>query len=328
MRILVIGAGMIGSIYGWALSDCGHDVVHLVRRGRATALRDSLTVDMLDLRKGRKRHFHGVYKLATTESLSPADGVELVIVPEHYALAETLEEVVPAAGDTEFLLLTQNWRGTAEVDPILPRTRYVYRYAKAGGAFSAGTLVAALKAVDIGPPEGEPSTLAAKVAAPFGSAGIPTRLYSDMLHYLWVQYAVTGGPWAALVQAESFDALFSDRAAASAALTAARECLEVVRQRGVDLAGYPDTKPFLGNSGLRRQVYGWIMRWMFRHDECIKRCSAHALGDPVEVATFYDDLIATGHDLGVAMPVMESYAEGIGRFAAGWGRAQPCTGCD
>ena len=44
MRILVIGAGMIGSIYGWALSDCGHDVVHLVRRGRATALRDSLTV--------------------------------------------------------------------------------------------------------------------------------------------------------------------------------------------------------------------------------------------------------------------------------------------
>ena len=149
-----------------------------------------------------------------------------------------------------------------------------------------------------------------------------------MLHYLWVQYAVTGGPWAALVQAESFDALFSDRAAASAALTAARECLEVVRQRGVDLAGYPDTKPFLGNSGLRRQVFGWIMRWMFRHDEFVKRCSAHALGDPVEVATFYDDLIATGHDLGVAMPVMESYAEGIRRFAAGERWAQPCASCD
>jgi len=149
-----------------------------------------------------------------------------------------------------------------------------------------------------------------------------------MLHYLWAQYAVTSGLWAALVQARSLDALLRDRDAASAALTAARECLEVARQRGVDLAGYPETKPFLGNSALRRQVYGWIMRWMFRHDECIKRCSAHALGDPVEVATFYDDLIATGHDLGVAMPVMESYAEGIGRFAAGWGRAQPCTGCD
>lgn len=31
-------------------------------------------------------------------------------------------------------------------------------------------------------------------------------------------------------------------------------------------------------------------------------------GDPVEIKTFYDDLIASGHDLGVSMPVMQSYA--------------------
>jgi len=100
MRVLVIGAGIIGSIYGWALSDSGLDVVHLVRRGKAAALRDGLMVDMLDLRKGRKRHFHGVYKLAATKSLSPADGFELVIVRvKHYALAETLGELVLAAGE-------------------------------------------------------------------------------------------------------------------------------------------------------------------------------------------------------------------------------------
>jgi hypothetical protein len=54
---------------------------------------------------------------------------------------------------------------------------------------------------------------------------------------------------------------------------------------------------------------------MFRHDEYTKRCSTHAFGDPVEIKTFYDDLIATGHDLGVSMPPMESYAEAIRRFA-------------
>jgi ketopantoate reductase len=100
----------------------------------------------------------------------------------------------------------------------VPRTRYVYGDAKAGGAFSAGTLIAAMKAIDIGPPEGEASTLAARVAAPFRSAGFPTGLHSDVLHYLWVQYAVTGGPWAALAQAGSLDALFSSREAALGAL--------------------------------------------------------------------------------------------------------------
>jgi ketopantoate reductase len=67
MRVLVIGAGIIGAVYGWALADSGHDVVHLVRRGRAAALRNGLPVDMLYLRKAHKRHLHAVYKLAATE---------------------------------------------------------------------------------------------------------------------------------------------------------------------------------------------------------------------------------------------------------------------
>ena len=57
------------------------------------------------------------------------------------------------------------------------------------------------------------------------------------------------------------------------------------------------------------------MRRMFRHDEYTKRCSAHALGDPVKFKTFYDDLIAKGRDLGASMPVMESYSETITRLA-------------
>jgi hypothetical protein len=39
--------------------------------------------------------------------------------------------------------------------------------------------------------------------------------------------------------------------------------------------------------------------------------SAHAFGDAVKIRTFYDDLIATGHDLDV-LPLMESYADAVG----------------
>ena len=92
--------------------------MHLVRSGRASAF---------DRRKGHKRNFRGLYRLNAVEMLSPADTFELVIMPvKHYALAETLKEVVPRVGSAAFLLLTQNWRGTEEIDPILPRTRYVY----------------------------------------------------------------------------------------------------------------------------------------------------------------------------------------------------------
>lgn len=144
MRVLVVGAGIIGSIYGWALSESGHHVVHLVRSGRAAALRGGLEVDVFDRRKVRKRKFCGLYRLDAVETLSPTDSFEFVIVAvKHYALLQTLREIVPRAGAAEFVLLTQNWRGVAEIDPILPRARYVYGDAKAGGTLSGGKLVAA-----------------------------------------------------------------------------------------------------------------------------------------------------------------------------------------
>ncbi|HXY10692.1 MAG TPA: 2-dehydropantoate 2-reductase N-terminal domain-containing protein [Terriglobales bacterium] len=316
MRVLVVGAGIIGSIYGWALAKSGHQVVHLVRSGRASKLRDGLTLDIFDRRKRHKRNFRGLYRLNAVETLSPTDPFDLVIVPvKHYALVETLKGIVSQTGSAEFLLLTQNWRGTDDIDLVLPRTRYIYGDAKAGGTFSEGTLVAALKAVDIGSPEGEPSVLARKVEALFASADFQTGLHSDMLHYLWVQYAITGGLWAALIQAGSIDAILSDREATPAALGAARECLQVVKRRGVDLSRYAEATPFLTSSALSRRFNIWMTRWMFRHDDYTKRCSAHAFGDPVEVKTFYDDLIDMGHQHGVSMLVMESYREAIRRFA-------------
>jgi 2-dehydropantoate 2-reductase len=316
MRVLVIGTGIIGSIYGWALVEGRHQVVHLVRSGKAAGLRDGVALDVFDRRKGHKRNFHGMYGLNAVENISSTETFELVMVPvKHYVLLQTLKEIVPRVGTADFLLLTQNWEGTSQIDSILPRTRYVYGDAKAGGTINNGKLVAALSAIDIGPPEGEPSALATKVAALFASADIQTSLHSDMLHYLWVEYAITGGLWAALVHAGSFDALLNDHDATLTAWRAGCECLQVVRRRGVVLSRYARAKPLLTNVPLRRKITVLMMRWMFRHDEYTKRCSAHAFGDPVEVKTFYDDLVATGHDLGVSMPVMESFAEDIKRFA-------------
>jgi ketopantoate reductase len=125
MRVLVIGTGIIGSIYGWALAESKHQVAHLVRFGRAASLRNGMALDVFDRRKGHKRNFHGVYRLDAVETISPTDNFELVIVPvKHYALLQSLKEIVSRAGTADFLLLTQNWEGTSQIDSMLPRTRY------------------------------------------------------------------------------------------------------------------------------------------------------------------------------------------------------------
>jgi 2-dehydropantoate 2-reductase len=34
MKTLIIGTGIIGVLYGWALSQAGEDVTHFVRKGK------------------------------------------------------------------------------------------------------------------------------------------------------------------------------------------------------------------------------------------------------------------------------------------------------
>jgi 2-dehydropantoate 2-reductase len=320
VTILVIGAGVIGTTYGWALSEAGHRVVHFVRPGNAARYSDGIPIDVFDRRKGRKRYFRGEYRLTVTESISQTDAYSLVIVPtKHYHLKAALDQLVPDLREADFLLLTQNWRGTQEIDALLPRTRFVFGDAKAGGTYRDGTLVATISSVDLGPPEGISNPLAEKCAALFESARIPARRHKDMLHYLWVQYAITAGLWPSLVRAGSMASVLRDPRACQAAIGAVRECLEVVSRRGVDLGDYPETRAFLSSSSLSRWIGLWMYKLALRYSEYAKRSSAHALDDPREIRAFYDDLVATGHELGVPMPVMSSYADDIASYA-GWVR--------
>jgi 2-dehydropantoate 2-reductase len=185
MNILVTGAGIIGTIYGWALSEGGHQVVHFVRPGKANRFSNGVPMDVYDRRKGHRRYFRGQYLLKVTEAISLSDTYELVLVPtKHYQLEEALNQLVPNAGQADFLLLTQNWQGTKAIDRILPWARYIYGDAKAGGTYSTGTLVSTVSSVDLGPAEGALTTLAKKVASSLiESVSIPTSLHHDMLHY-------------------------------------------------------------------------------------------------------------------------------------------------
>jgi 2-dehydropantoate 2-reductase len=317
MKILMVGAGIIGTIYGWAFSEAGHDVTHFVRPGKAAQFASGIQIDMLDGRKGHKKQFIGRYPIRVTETLNPSDGYELVIVPiKHFRLVETLKQIVPQTGNADYLLLTQNWDGTAEIDAILPQSRYLYGDAKAGGSFKDGTLIATIASVDIGQVDSRQDACLKKAMALFESADIQTTVHDNILHYLWVQYALTGGLWPALVRAGSFEVVLSNRQIGEQGLRAARECLEVAARRGVDLKKYPEVRMYLNTSPIAMFVAGLALKLMFRFSKFMQRSSAHALGDAQEIQAFFYDLLNTGRKLGIPMPAMSGFEPDIEQFAS------------
>ncbi len=315
MKILIVGAGIIGSIYGWAFAEAGHDVVHLVRTGKASKFAEGFEIDMYDVRKGHKRNFTGHYPIRVTEALDPSDGYDLVLVPtKHYHLLETLRQIVPQAGNADFLLLTQNWDGTEEIDAILPASRYVFGDAKAGGKFEGNRLIATIASVDVGQVDGRHDACLEKVLALCASAQVAVTVHANILHYLWVQYAITGGLWPALVKAGSFEAVLENRQVGEQGLRAARESLEVAARRGVNLAKFPETKMYMNNSPFGMWIANIVIKVLFRYNKLVQRSSAHGLEDIEEVKAFYYDLLNSGRTLHVPMPALSAFETDIKHF--------------
>jgi 2-dehydropantoate 2-reductase len=317
MKILIVGAGIIGSIYGWALSKAGYDVTHFVRPGKAQQLTEGIPIDMLDSRKGHDKQYIGHYALKVTETLSLSDGFDLVIVPtKPYQVEDVLKQITPFTDKADYLLLTQNWNGTTAIDSILPQSRYLYGDAKAGGSLQNGTLISAIfPTIDIGQVNGRKDNCLTKTSGLFESIGVKPTLQDNIIHYIWVQYAINAGLWPALVRAGGLEALLRDRHTGDLSLFAVKECLEVVAHRGVDLNKYPDTRMYSNTSFIARQIAGLMLRLLFRFNKSVQRSSAHALADPLEIKTSYYDLLNTGRELGVDMPIMSSFENDIIQFA-------------
>jgi ketopantoate reductase len=315
MKILIIGAGIIGSIYGWALSAVGHKVTHLVRAGRAGALRDGISVDILDRRKGQPRRYRGIYPIDAAESVGDPDRFETVIFPgHHYTMPEVLADIVPRYPNSGFLLMTQNWTGTAAIDAVLPRSRYVFGDAKAGGSWRNGVLVGAIHAIDIGAADGAGEGLIEEIRRAFSEADIPVTVQPNMLEYLWVQFALSGGLWPALVEAGSFGALLGDGKRLAKALAALHECFSLLEARGIDLDAYSEVSLYRSSNGMKVKLTALALRVMFSLSEWSKRVSSHALSNAEEIRAFYHDIADMARTISVAMPVFESYRPVIEAF--------------
>lgn len=71
---------------------------------------------------------------------------------------------------------------------------------------------------------------------------------------------------------------------------------------------------YLSNSSLAIWFASLTIKLMFRYNKLVERSSLHGLGDAQEVRTFYYDLLNTGRELGLTMPVMSAFEPDIQQF--------------
>jgi len=309
MKVLFVGLGNVSVMHGWALSGAGVDVTHVVRPGTLERHSVPVAMDVLDLRRDRTGPSRTTYRPRVVDEVTPGDGYELLVVatghPRAAAAAEGYGGRLP---ETDVLMFTANWDGTAAVDAVLSRERYVWGYSvMSGGRDDDGTLVANIqKAYRVGALPGSRPGLLDRVVELFGRAGLAPDRKADILAWLWTHHALVAGLIGASMVHGGLPAADEDLEPWVTMVAAARDGLAVAAARGVAVDRDPEAALYL--TGDVKAAAARIREAMLSRPHFERtRTAGHLGSSPGQMLAFYRDVLTTGEHLGVEMPVLGSF---------------------
>jgi 2-dehydropantoate 2-reductase len=191
MRIMIFGAGVLGSLYAARLQDAGHDVTLLARGQRLRDLRDHGLL-LVDEATGRET----VTQVGLVEHLAPADAYDWIVV---LVRKTQLDTVLPALATNtatpNILLMVNNAAGVEAIASALGRERVVLGFPGAGGMREGRvvrySLVSGLvQPTTLGELDGQTTQRLRAMRTALRNAGFPTVLSRDMDAWLKTHVAV------------------------------------------------------------------------------------------------------------------------------------------
>ena len=191
MRIMFVGVGALGSYFGGALAEAGHDVTLLIRN---RAHRDAIRANGLLLhRDGVETRIEPV--VVDAEIADGAGIADIVIVfTKTGATKAALQAATPVIGPDTRLVTVQNGLGNAEaLAAFVPMDQVIYGTTMAPGDMVApgvvsthGSHVTQFRATGENPVT---ARMADDLAAMLSAAGIDTRVNPDVDRVIWAKVA-------------------------------------------------------------------------------------------------------------------------------------------
>ena len=187
-RILVVGAGAVGGLFGARLTDAGRDVTFLLRPHRAEQIRK----DGLHIVEGGEHHVVRP-QVTTADTIDdPADVILLGL--RATALASALDDMAPAVGEDTAIVPVLN--GMAHLDVL--DARFDRKRVLGGVALTVTTLdedgnvvvLAPIAQLTVGERTDSHLHDAKAVQTALDGAGIDVRVSDDIVGDMWAKWSM------------------------------------------------------------------------------------------------------------------------------------------
>ncbi len=304
MRILIFGAGVLGSLFGGRFRASGHTVVMLARGQRLSDLLDRGLV-MEDAITGRRTFS----RVDVIETLGIDDPYDLVVVPVRRTQLPTVLPLLATNRVTpNILFMVCNPCGPSEMVAALGRDRVLSGYGGVGGVRNGPVIRYAqvaplLQRTVIGELDGRITPRLRAIRQTFREAGFPTAMSSDIdawlkTHVAWV------GPFAQALYREDGDIL-----QLAASVDTVRLMVRAIREnfRALRALGVPVTGPLVVRSQARLPEAILVRMWrtVLRTQMARISMAEHANAAGEEMARVADEFRSLVAEAGLPSPALD-----------------------
>lgn len=315
MKILTIGAGVIGTTYAWQLQKAGYDVTHLVRVNKIALYKaQGIHIRCLDLRKPGGVVIEEHYCPNFVDDFSGKEEYDYVLVAVNSNQLPDLLPILNAKAGRAMIVFLQNLRiGDDElIDQHLDHTRYVIAYPFKAGGGSAGNTIdtvifgIALADTVIGEVDGKVTARVKTLQRMLKQADMNPRIIPDIIPYVRTHYVWAACCVAAYVKAGTYER-FNQSEVIRESYLAMREGWEICIRQGIDPRAVAPTKYYY----LPFFLLVPVTKWLYAQKGMREMFVGHMQHSPGEMKDMYFTLLAEGKKYGVAMPVYAGYQKHV-----------------
>lgn len=311
MKLLVIGAGVIGSVYGWQLQKIGCDVTHLVRRSKIDTYRaDGIKISCLDLRSFSEKKIEADYRPTFVDVFSADDTYNYILVTVNSnQLEEVLPELSQISGRAHIVFL-QNMRiGDDELirDQIEPAKYFIAYPFKAGGGRQGNMIDAVIFGMSmtntvIGEIEGHVSQRVKEFHGLLKKANMNPKIIPNIIPYIRTHYVWGACCLAAYLKAGNYKD-FQRTDIIRESYLAMREGWQICIKQGINPKKVVPTKYYY----LPFFILIPFTQWIYRQSGMKEMFEGHVQHSPNEMKDMYFSLLELGKKYEVDMPVYNGY---------------------
>lgn len=306
MKILVLGTGVIGTLYAHALSK-HHEITHFVRENKFELLNGkTIPYDIIDERNDKKHMYTaGEYKYKCVTEIT--GDYDLIMLPVNtYQLEDALKSLIRKAPTSKYLIFTLNWNGTDKINKFLKKDQYIMGYAGGGGTFKGDFLWGNVgNDIMLGSIYEVQKPLLNSTIEAFKTCNIIPEVPSNPLHWLWIHNVGASPLGVGLSKYNSLNEVLKDKKLVKICFKAMCEGYKICERKGANLKDFPEVKmmsmPFF-------ILYPMFKR-NFEKNPIMQRYTAHAFKAIDEMKINFKEMLKSGREFNLNIPNMEKLSE-------------------